>query len=103
MPAFADGAADRLVVDRDGRGATSGPIHLDAVVVPILAGPREHGHVVALEAVGGPVSAGLSRPVEQPRAIAGAYDQAPRAATIDVQLALLILAMREFDHRRGSA
>jgi PucR family transcriptional regulator, purine catabolism regulatory protein len=52
LPAFADGAPDRLVVDRDGRGATSGQLHLDAVVVPILAGPREHGHVVALAADG---------------------------------------------------
>jgi PucR family transcriptional regulator, purine catabolism regulatory protein len=52
LPALADGAPDRLVVDRDGRGATSGQLHLDAVVVPILAGPREHGHVVALAADG---------------------------------------------------
>jgi PucR family transcriptional regulator, purine catabolism regulatory protein len=36
----------------------------------------------ASEAVGGPVSAGLSRPVEEPRAIADAYDQAARAVTI---------------------
>jgi PucR family transcriptional regulator, purine catabolism regulatory protein len=52
LPAFADGTPDRLVVDRDGRGAASGQLHLDAVVVPILAGPREHGHVVALASDG---------------------------------------------------
>jgi PucR family transcriptional regulator, purine catabolism regulatory protein len=48
LPAFADGPPTRLVVDRDGRGVRSDDDHLDAVAVPILAGPRQHGHVVSL-------------------------------------------------------
>jgi PucR family transcriptional regulator, purine catabolism regulatory protein len=45
---FAGAPPQRLVVDRDGRGVRTGDAHLEAVAVPILAGPREHGHVVAL-------------------------------------------------------
>jgi PucR family transcriptional regulator, purine catabolism regulatory protein len=45
---FTDVVPGRLVVDRDGRGVRCDDVHLEAVAVPILAGPREHGHVVAL-------------------------------------------------------
>jgi PucR family transcriptional regulator, purine catabolism regulatory protein len=52
VDAFADGPPERLIVDADGRRVRAGELTLDAVTVPILAGPREHGHVVAVAADG---------------------------------------------------
>jgi PucR family transcriptional regulator, purine catabolism regulatory protein len=53
VAAFVDELPDRLVVAADGRHVRAGEVDLDAVAVPILAGPREHGHVVALATAGG--------------------------------------------------
>jgi PucR family transcriptional regulator, purine catabolism regulatory protein len=48
LEAFGGAPPERLVVEADGRRVRAGELVLDAVTVPILAGPREHGHVVAL-------------------------------------------------------
>jgi PucR family transcriptional regulator, purine catabolism regulatory protein len=53
VPAFAEEVPDRLVVAPDAHRVHVGDLALDAVAVPILAGPREHGHVVALATAGG--------------------------------------------------